>query len=55
MHRMISIDYVIVQKGAVVLALDDKSKTLVGRETLLCSKELCMDGIILPMDGLAYW
>ncbi|EWY92028.1 hypothetical protein FOYG_08934 [Fusarium oxysporum NRRL 32931] len=30
MHRMISIDYVIVQKGAVVLALDDKSKTLQG-------------------------
>ncbi|KAJ4030164.1 hypothetical protein NW761_011836 [Fusarium oxysporum] len=30
MHRTISIDYVIVQKAAVVLVLDDGSKTPVG-------------------------
>ncbi|KAG7413546.1 hypothetical protein LZL87_011866 [Fusarium oxysporum] len=29
-HRTISIDYVIVQKGTVVLVLDDGSKTSVG-------------------------
>ncbi|KAM0078883.1 hypothetical protein ACKRZS_008749 [Fusarium odoratissimum] len=30
MHRTISIDYVVVQKGAVVLVLEDGSKTPVG-------------------------